>query len=279
MKSMSHSMSSYEFDAFQEIEKAKEIARLKSKASILFQIDQKNWQQAELRSGMKILDLGCGSGTVSCELAKSIRTGEVIGVDSSEAILQQAQQLKDSEGIDNITFRQGNAYALNFPDKTFDFVYSRFLFQHLADPLKVLSQVHRILKPGGILCVLDVDENWFTLYPEPASFTLLRQILVPIQQSQGGDPFVGRKLGNYFDAAGFDQVQTLIHAISSDALGLNHFFELLSFGAPYQTQREDLAEMATKAREDVYSLLSLPYAWAGIGLLTAIGRKSSSLEV
>jgi ubiquinone/menaquinone biosynthesis C-methylase UbiE len=227
-----------------------------------------------LRSGMRVLDLGCGSGGISCELARSIRTGEVIGVDSSEAILQQAQQLKDSEGIDNITFFQGNAYALSFPDETFDFIYSRFLFQHLADPSKALLQVYRILKPGGTLCVLDVDENWFTLYPEPESFVTLRQILVTVQQSQGGDPFVGRKLGSYFDAAGFRQVKTLIHAVSSDELGLNHFFDLLSFGTPYQNQREDLAEIATKARKDVYSLLSLPYAWAGVGLLTAIGCKS-----
>ena len=273
---MSNFSSSYEFDAFQEIEKTKEIERLRSKASSLLAIDQKNWQKAQLGVGMKVLDLGCGSGIVSCAMTKKVGSGEVIGLDSSETLLQQAQQFKAAEGLGNITFCQGNAYDINFPDETFDFVYSRFLFQHLSDPPKVTKQIHRILKPDGIICVLDVDESWFTLYPEPDSFSRLRKAIVTIQQSQGGDPFVGRKLGSYLHTTGFRQVKTSINTISSDEYGLNHLLDLLSFGTPYQTNQDELEKMAARAREDVYSLASsYPYAWAGLGLLTVVGRKSS----
>lgn len=270
---MNRSVSSYEFETFQDSEKAKEILRLKHKAAALLSIDKKNWERAGLTSEMRVLDLGCGSGMTSCEIAKTIPSGEVVGVDWSQTILEQAQSLKESESLDNVVFQQGNAYDLNFPVGTFDFVYSRFLFQHLAEPIKALTEIYRVLKPGGRLCVLDVDEDWFTLYPEPKSFARLRQSLVTVQQSQGGDPSVGRKLSGYFRTAGFAHVQTSIETLSSDELGLNSLFNLLSFGAAYYSSREGLAEIATEAREGVYALLSHPAAWAGLGIFVAIGCK------
>ncbi len=270
---MNRSLGSYEFDTFQNTEQATEISRLERQVTTTLDLDRKIWIQAGLTTGMRVLDLGCGTGIIGCELAHAVQPGEVIGVDLSEAMVQQAQTLKASKKIANATFQSGDAYQLDFPDASFDFVYSRLLFQHLAEPLRVLAEIYRVLKPGGRLCVMDVDEGWFSLYPEPPSLTLLCQQLVTLQRSQGGDPYVGRKLGHHFQSAGFVGIQTFIHPFSSDEFGLKNLFDLLSFGTPYYKLQEDLAEIASRARSDVYSLLNVPYAWAGIGFFAVIGRR------
>ena len=266
---MNNAVGSYGFDRLPDWQKAKELDRLKQQVNITLSQEQKIWQEIGLTSHHKILDLGCGSGIVSSELAKITHPGEVIGIDFSESMLKQACWLKDSQSITNLNFQLGNAYQLNFPDNYFDFVYSRLLFQHLVEPAKVLSNIYRILKPGGILYILDVDDRWLTLYPEPKSFASLCQKLTSLQKSQGGDPYVGRKIGSYIHQAGFNRVETQIEVITSDRVGLNRLLNLLSFGDPSQS-----LEIA-QAQKDIYALLNLPYAWIGMGIFIVTGYKPS----
>ena len=264
---MNNSAGSYRFDRLQDWQKEKELDRLKQQANITLSQEQKIWQEIGLTSNLKILDLGCGSGIISSELAKITYPGEVIGIDLSESMLKQACWLKDSQGITNLNFQLGDAYQLKFPDNYFDFVYSRLLFQHLIEPVKVLKNIYRILKPGGMLYILDVDDRWFTLYPEPKSFASLYQKLTSLQKSQGGDPYIGRKLGSYVHQAGFNQVQTQIEVITSDRFGLNNLLNLLSFGNTHQSPE------ISQAQQNIYSLLDLPYAWIGMGIFIVTGCK------
>ena len=270
---MHNSAGSYAFEAFEECEREKELARLKRQVSVFLPFDRRCWQAAGLTADMTVLDLGCGSGIASCELARIVQSGQVVGVDLSESMLARARWFTEQEQLDNITFQQGSAYTLDFAEASFDFVYARLLFQHLVEPAKVLARLYRLLKPGGILCAMDADDGGFVLYPEPESFGRFRQAVVTAQQERGGDPFVGRKLGSYFQAAGFVHVKTLMTAINSDEVGLGTLLNLLAFGAPYQSPETDLAELAAKARQDAQALLDLPYAWMGIGVFGAFGRK------
>lgn len=269
---MNKSAGSYAFDTFAERQKEEELARLKRQATVALALEKRIWQQAGLKAGMNVLDLACGSGVISCEIAKSIDPGEVIGVDLSESMLEQAGKLKEREKIGNLTFQRGSAYELDFPEASFDFVYARLLFLHLADPVKVVKTVCRVLKPGGIFCAVDVDDRWLSVYPEPQSFESFHQSLIIAQQTEGGDPYVGRKLGSYFHQTGLTRVQTRVETISSDQIGLKTLLDL-SFGAPYKFPQEELAEIAAKGREDIYALQNLQYAWAGLGMFVATGHK------
>ena len=264
---MNNAAGSYGFEQLPDWQKAKELDRLQQQVNITLTDEQKIWQEIGLTAHLKVLDLGCGSGIISSELAKITYPEEVIGIDLSESMLKQACWLKNSQGIRNLSFQVGNAYQLNFPDNYFDFVYSRLLFQHLQEPAQVLQNIYRILKPGGILYILDVDDRWFTLYPEPKSFASLSQKLSSLQKSQGGDPYIGRKLGSYVHQAGFEQVQMQVNVVTSDRFGLETMLNLLSFGDTYQSP-----EIA-KAQEDIYSLLNLSYAWIGIGIFIATACK------
>lgn len=245
---------------------------MKQQSEVALALEQKIWQQVGLVPGMKILDLGCGSGVISCTMANYVSPGEVLGVDMSHSMIEQAQQFKQSNHLSNISFQVGNAYELDFPDATFDFIYSRLLFQHLVEPMKVVTNLARILKPGGTLCVLNVDDGWLTVYPEPASFAAFYNSIVIAQRARGGDPYVGRKLGRYFYQAGLTDVKMDVEVLSSDMLGLKTLLNM-SFNAPYDFPRLDLAEIATQGKQDLSAFLDLPNAWAALGVFIATGRK------
>jgi SAM-dependent methyltransferase len=230
-------------------------------------------QRVGLQPGMRGLDLGCGAGITSCEIARFVYPGEVVGIDLSQSMIEQAQQLQEAQGVSNLTVQLGRAEDPSFPEAAFDFIYARLLLQHLAEPQQVLANVYRMLKPGGIFCAIDVDHSWFALHPEPASFAALCQQLVMAQQAQGGDPFVGRKLGSYCLQAELMDVQVQVEVIHSDRIGLETFFSLLSFGAPFLLGQSGLDELAVKAREEVYALLHQPNAWAGFGVFVVTARK------
>ena len=270
---MDNSAGSYAFETLTEREREQELARLKRQAAVFLPLDRSCWEAAGLTSGMSVLDLGCGSGVVSCELARTAYPGKVTGVDLSESMLEQARWFLDCQKVNNITFQQGSAYELDFPDASFDFVNIRLLFQHLDEPSRVMPHLYRLLKPGGRLCALDADDGGVIFYPEPDSFVAFRQAVVAAQQARGGDPFVGRKLGSYLQAGGFTEVKTLINNITSDDVGLETFLNLFSFGVSFQSPQNDLSDLVAKIRKDFETLLVLPYAWIGVGIFAAVGRK------
>ena len=262
---------SYAFDQFQPEYQKQEVERLKRKTNILAAVDQAAWQQADLTPHSRVLDLGCGSGSVTQRLAQAAYLGKVIGADISDQLIQKATS--EYQGS-NLKFEKADAYKLSFPDNYFDLVHARFLFQHLQRPLNALQEIYRVLKPGGRLCVIDVDDHWFTLYPEPASIQPFRQQILSLQQQKGGDPFIGRKLFSYLHTARFLSVQNRIRILSTDDYGTDRLISLLSFGAPYYKDNPEFVETAQQARTDVYETMKTARMWVSLGVFTATGQKA-----
>ena len=266
---MDNSTGSYPFDKFEHPNA--ETQRLNHQAILPLAIEQKIWSQVGLTPGLRVLDLGCGSGMISQAIAEWVYPGQVVGVDISEDLLTTAKQLQSEKGINNLNFEQGNVYNLKFNDNFFDFIYSRLLFQHLQHPEKVLQELYRVLKPDGKICLIDVDDDWFGLHPEPTSFQSLRQKIAKARQDMGGDPWVGQKLGTYLSKAGFRNVQVRVEMISSDLMGMENFLSLFSFGKLYPSVDQGLIAIAQK---DIQQLLTSAHVWGGFGLFYSTGRPS-----
>lgn len=274
---MSNQCGSYRYDSFDKNFQAQEFDRLYRQASTFLDIERQFWPTSGIVANKKVLDLGCGSGIITHELAQQVYPGQVVGLDISQALLDKGQlayseQVNKEHKID-ICFQQGSIYALPFSEASFDIVYARLLFQHLDRPLEALKNIFHVLKPGGVVCIVDVDKDWSSLYPEPASSPLLDQAIIEKQLSQGGDPWVGRKLSYYLNSSGFTQVKTTVSLIDSDQLGLANFFGMLAFGKSSKTFDNELADLQKQAQLDVDKLIESPYAWAGFGLFIATGRK------
>ena len=116
-------------------------------------------QQAKIRSGRRVLDLGCGTGTLTIMIKKAHPDSEVIGLDGDPQVLDIARR-KAKETAASIKFDEGMAYQLPYPNAFFDRVLSSMVFHHLAthDKEKTLAEIYRVLKPDGELHLADFGE-------------------------------------------------------------------------------------------------------------------------
>lgn len=105
-------------------------------------------QKLQLLGQEKILDIGCGDGRVTAVIAQSLPNGFVLGIDTSESMLQVAQDLKDKIHLKNLDFKRRDAINLGF-ESEFDFIVSFSCFHWISDHFAVLQEVEKALKPGG----------------------------------------------------------------------------------------------------------------------------------
>ena len=100
-----------------------------------------------------VLDVACGPGLLVCAFARVVC--HATGIDLTPAMLEQARKVQRDQGIDNVTWRQGDVLPLPYADAAFSIVSTRFAFHHFLDPLAVLRQMRRVAKPGGRVVVAD----------------------------------------------------------------------------------------------------------------------------
>ena len=124
-----------------------------------------------LRSGMTLLDCGCGSGGITLGLAEACAPGEVIGVDIGITEIDRAVLRAKEMKCSNVRFEVANIYELPFPEGTFDAVFSHAVLEHLQTPIKALGEMHRVLRPGGIVAVRDVDLGSYVFSPSDPLLT------------------------------------------------------------------------------------------------------------
>ena len=152
-----------------------------------------------LAPGMKVLDCGCGPGAISVGLAEAVGpAGHVTGVDFGESQIAVAK----ARSTPNLTFRVGSVYELPFEDSTFDLVFSHALFEHLADPIRGVTEIRRILRPGGLAGLCSPDWGGFILSPTDDEVETVVARYRMLQEKNGGQTCAGRQLGSWLTAGG-----------------------------------------------------------------------------
>lgn len=117
-----------------------------------------------------ILDLGCGPGTITADLAELVPQGRVVGGDPVESVLKQAAEYAQTRGLSNVTFEKIDGNQLSFPDDSFDVVTCHQVLQHVNDPVGILKEMRRVVKPGGIVAAREADYKvrmLFCAHPHP----------------------------------------------------------------------------------------------------------------
>lgn len=158
-----------------------------------------------LDPAMHVLDCGCGPGTITTGLARHV--SRVTAVDAAPAQIARAAEEADRWAIRNIAFEPADVYELPFPDHTFDAVFSHALFEHLSDPLRALRELCRVVKPQGCLALRTPDWGGFLLGPPDEGAGRAMHLYEQIQQRNGGDLRIGRKLGALAREAGCTRVR------------------------------------------------------------------------
>jgi ubiquinone/menaquinone biosynthesis C-methylase UbiE len=151
-----------------------------------------------------ILDVGCGPGTITADLAALTPQGKVIGIDAVESVIQQATEFAASRNLKNVVFQKVDANVLPFDDNTFDIVHCHQVLQHVKNPVDILKEMRRVTKPGGIVAAREADYITFAWYPEPPELSRWMELYQKVARANGGEPNAGRYCHVWAREAGFE---------------------------------------------------------------------------
>jgi ubiquinone/menaquinone biosynthesis C-methylase UbiE len=152
-----------------------------------------------LESDMRLLDIGCGPGSISIGLGKYV--AQVVGLDQESGVVAEADERYAMAS--NVTFVTGSAYALPFSAGSFDVVYAHQVLQHVADPVALLVEAKRVLRPGGVVAMRDADYATMTHHPRDPILDRWLEIYHAVARANGGEPDAGRHLLEWVTTAGF----------------------------------------------------------------------------
>jgi SAM-dependent methyltransferase len=140
-----------------------------------------------IKPGMRLLDVGCGPGSITVGLAQRVEPGETIGIDPSPSVIETAKLLANAKAAKHLSFEVGNVYESGFAGETFDGVFAHQVLQHLRDPVDALRQMMFLLKSGGVLGVRDVDWGSTTFYPENEGIRRFLTLYYELARRNGGE--------------------------------------------------------------------------------------------
>jgi SAM-dependent methyltransferase len=176
----------------------RETARLEHMAAFTAHFTLRDF---DLRSGQYVLDLASGVGAMTEQLASSYPGIRLFGVDINEQSVRLAQANHPIAA-----YAQADGVCLPFTDETFDLVHCSWLLEHVHSPLRILREVYRVLKAGGACQFTEVDNSSFRTIPEYAEVVAVMRALSAIQIDSGAHPYIGQRLGQLLQEAGFSNV-------------------------------------------------------------------------
>ena len=198
---------------------------------------------SRLEPGFRILDLGCGPGTISVGLARAVEPGELHGIDAEESQVEMARAAASAGGHDNASFRTGDATDLPYDDDYFDVVHCHAVLMHVPDTRSVLAEVKRVLRPGGLISAREMIGDSSFIRPTLACLDEVWAAFLKLLEANGGHPQMGKELKGGLLEAGFSDIEVgasfETFATTEDVA----FFHALSTGWFFNS---DTVEAATK---------------------------------
>lgn len=180
--------------------------------------------RAGIRPGMAVLDVGCGSGDVACDLARLVGpSGRVVATDIDAVKIEAARNQAAEQKIGNLEFRVANA-GEGEPEPEFDLVHARFLLSHLRNPEDALARIRRSLRPGGILVVADTDFRGHFCDPDCPALWRYVELYSRTVERRGGDANIGPRLPRLLAENGFEN----LHMSVSQPAGIEGEVKLIT---------------------------------------------------
>jgi len=263
------STGSYDFDALNDA--AFQTERLRQQAMAVRGIEASILRSAGIQAGHDVLEIGSGPGYVSDLLSELAPDGSLHAVEPNAALLKQVPVSVKRPPARGLFPHQAFGNALPLGDASIDFGYARFVLQHVPGPQAVVDEVFRVLRPGGVFCAVDSDDGLVIFHPEEPRVTQVMQSAQSVQQTQGGDRFIGRKLPEMMRRAGFSTVKAHVMSLTSTELPFAVLFNiLLGYKASLLGDSVD----ASKLYEDLAADVAAGRRLVAAGVFIVSGQKN-----
>lgn len=155
-----------------------------------------------LAASTTVLDVGCGPGTLTADLAARVAPGRVLGVDMSADAVDEARAQARERGLDNLDVVAGDFRDLDIRDRGFDVVHAHQVLQHLREPVGALRDMARLARSGGLVAARDADYAAMVWAPDDEGLDRWREIYLAVTRRNGAEPNAGRRLLGWASEAG-----------------------------------------------------------------------------
>ncbi len=227
-----------------------------------------------LSPGLRLLDFGCGPGAISLGLARAIAPGEMHGVDMDESLIERARSAASSQDCDNANFQVGDITALAFEDDFFDVAHCRNVLMHVPDTSAVLSEIKRVLKPGGIIACREMICGSSFSHPDSGMMRRSWEMFEDLLEANDGHPQMGKDLKGHIQKAGFvdiginasfsvytspEEIESIHRLISLWFLAPEVTEAALKYGASSEKLINDLKVAYDRWSKDPAALFNIAY--------------------
>jgi SAM-dependent methyltransferase len=175
---------------------------------------QARWllDQLAVQPGWRVADLGCGPIGILDLLAERVGTsGTVVGIDREARFVEMAQNLIAERNLSTVQILQADATSTGLPENSFDLVHERLVLLQQPDPMPLLSEMARIVRPGGWMALEDIDSVSLGCEPSHPAWTQLLEAFNTICREYGMDVYLGRRLPGLLRKVGLADVQAQVH--------------------------------------------------------------------
>lgn len=226
-----------------------ELARLRDQALLWWPKEARTLGWYDLKDGLSVLELGGGPGFITEQLLTMLPNSKITVIERDPTLIEKARRYLESKHAGRFEIVEASVMNMPLPDRSYDFAFARFLFQHLPDPVGAAREVLRVLKPGGRFVINDPDEK-LHLWDPPAEpeVEAISERFIQQHSSQGGSRYRARRLPRILKEAGFVNLDIEAVLLHSDIRGIDIVFPKSN---PEFLQQDVESGMITEEEKDI----------------------------
>jgi ubiquinone/menaquinone biosynthesis C-methylase UbiE len=237
-------------------------------------------REVDFPPGSKILEIGCGVGAVLGIIGQNYPDVKLAGIDLDSSQIDFARNYLNSLNLHSVDLKIGDATKLPWNNNSFDYVYGIWILEHIKNPLPILKEAFRVLKPGGKIILNETDLMTLLVYPDSEDYTYLQRTFFELL-NYTGNAYIGRMLGFLLRESGFTDIKNTPWGY--------HYFQPseLQLFIPYVTElfTQILEPASQKLNKNIdklksglsffQSLVNLPESSVTVTVYRAVGVKNN----
>lgn len=215
-----------------------------------------------LKPGMRLLDCGCGMGALTSSLAEYLSPGEVVGIDRDTSQVEAARAWAAEKGVRNVHFETGDIQHIFYPDASFDAAFAYTVLEHVKDPLSILREMRRVLKPGGVVGIYDPDYGCMLQTPSTPLLEELRSFMLRFSE-ENASPYYARHLRSYLLEAGFARTEGFAFCVGGGNPQMARFNYEVVLKPTIENLRPWILQRGLADNDRIDACLAEAEAWSG----------------